>query len=161
MDTAQLDFAQKHLRMLSGLYGLLRPLDLIQPYRLEMGLPFENRSGNNLYQFWGDDITQELDKALAKSGSKVLVNLASNEYFRAVVPGSLDAEVVTPVFKDLKGDRYRVISFFAKRARGAMSQFLIRERVTTIAGITGFTGMGYAYDADDSTPQRPVFKRSN
>ncbi len=118
LTTAQLNFAQKHLCILSGLYGLLRPLDLMQPYRLEMGLKFANRGGKNLYEFWGDDITRALNGQIRKSGSPVLVNLASNEYFKAVKAGALDAEIITPVFKDLKGDKYRVISFFAKKARG-------------------------------------------
>jgi cytoplasmic iron level regulating protein YaaA (DUF328/UPF0246 family) len=155
----QLDFAQKHLRVLSGLYGLLRPFDLIQPYRLEMGLPFSNSGGKNLYQFWGDDITRELDKALAKSGTKLLVNLASNEYFRAVQPGSLDADVVTPVFKDLKGNRYRVISFFAKRARGQMARFIIDKQLNDPEGLKKFRVDGYRYNKSESTAREWVFTR--
>mgnify|MGYP001817168361 FL=1 len=125
----QLGFAQKHLRILSGLYGLLRPLDLMQPYRLEMGLKFANRAGRNLYEFWGDEITLELNRELKKSRSTVLVNLASNEYFKAVKPRTLDAEIITPVFKDLKGDKYKIISFFAKKARGQMARYIIEREL--------------------------------
>lgn len=159
LSPAQLDFAQKHLRMLSGLYGLLRPLDLMQPYRLEMGLSFANKGGDNLYQFWGDAITRELDKALGKSGKKVLVNLASNEYFRSVRPGSLDADVVTPVFKDLRGDRYRVISFFAKRARGQMARFIIDNQLNDPEGMKKFRVEGYRYNKSESNARELVFTR--
>ena len=111
LSASQLGFAQKHLGILSGLYGLLRPLDLMQPYRLEMGLKFANRGGKNLYEFWGDDITAAVNKQVKKSGTKVLVNLASNEYFKSVKAKALDAEVITPVFKDLEGGKYKAISF--------------------------------------------------
>ena len=111
LSASQLGFAQKHLGILSGLYGLLRPLDLMQPYRLEMGLKFSNRGGKNLYEFWGDDITAAVNKQVKKSGTKVLVNLASNEYFKSVKAKALDAEVITPVFKDLEGGKYKAISF--------------------------------------------------
>jgi cytoplasmic iron level regulating protein YaaA (DUF328/UPF0246 family) len=159
LSAEQFGFAQKHLCILSGLYGLLRPLDLIQPYRLEMGLSFDNRGGKNLYQFWGDAITRELDKALGKSGTRVLVNLASNEYFRAVQGGSLDADVVTPVFKDLKGDRYRVVSFFAKRARGQMARFIIDKQLDEPAGMKKFRADGYRYNKAESTARELVFTR--
>lgn len=155
--------AQKTLRILSGLYGVLRPLDLMMPYRLEMGTKLANRRGANLYDFWRKDITRVLADDLAASpGAKVLVNLASNEYFGAVDPAALGARIISPAFLDSKdGGPHKNISFFAKQARGAMSQYLIRERITTISGITGFTGMGYRFDEADSTPDRPVFKRSN
>ncbi len=159
MDAAQLDFAQKHLCILSGLYGLLRPLDLMQPYRLEMGLGFSNKAGDNLYQFWGDVITRELNKAIRKSGSGVLVNLASNEYFRAVQPGSLDADIVTPMFKDLRGDRYRVISFFAKRARGQMARFIIDNELNEPDGMKKFRVDGYRFNKGESTARELVFTR--
>ena len=155
----QLDFAQKHLRVLSGLYGLLRPLDLIQPYRLEMGLALANKGGDNLYRFWGEAITRELDKALGKSGTRVLVNLASNEYFRAVQPALLEADVITPVFKDLKGDRYKVISFFAKRARGQMARFIIDNRLNDPDGMKQFRAGGYRYNRAKSTGGQLVFTR--
>ncbi len=159
LDTAQLAFAQQHLRILSGLYGLLRPLDLMQPYRLEMGLKFENRGGRNLYQFWGDEITQQLNKQLKKSGSEVLVNLASNEYFKAVKPGQLQADVVTPVFKDLKNGKYKIISFFAKKARGQMARYIIENELNDAAGLKKFRVDGYRYNAAESGPRELVFTR--
>ncbi len=156
---AQLNFAQKHLCILSGLYGLLRPLDLMQPYRLEMGLKFANRGGGNLYEFWGDEITGALNTQLKKSGSGVLVNLASNEYFRSVKAGALDAEIITPVFKDLKGGKYRVISFFAKKARGQMARFIIDGELNEPAGLKKFRGGGYRYNRAESTARELVFTR--
>jgi cytoplasmic iron level regulating protein YaaA (DUF328/UPF0246 family) len=159
LDSKQLTFAQKHLRILSGLYGVLRPLDLMQPYRLEMGLKFANRGGKNLYEFWGGEITGSLNKALKKSGSPVLVNLASNEYFKAVQPKDLDADVVTPVFKDLKGDKYRIISFFAKKARGQMARFIIDNELNEPEGLKKFRVDGYRYNKAESTARELVFTR--
>ncbi|MBN7797237.1 peroxide stress protein YaaA [Parahaliea mediterranea] len=159
LDSAQLAFAQKHLRILSGLYGLLRPLDLMQPYRLEMGLKFANSGGRNLYEFWGEDITALLNRELAKSGSPVLVNLASNEYFRAVKPGQLEADIVTPVFKDLKNDRYKVISFFAKKARGQMARYIIERELDNVAELKKFRVDGYRYNAQESSARELVFTR--
>jgi cytoplasmic iron level regulating protein YaaA (DUF328/UPF0246 family) len=159
LDAAQLAFAQQHLRILSGLYGLLRPLDLMQPYRLEMGLKFANRGGRNLYEFWGDRISKSLARQLRKSGSPVLVNLASNEYFKAVQPELLDADVVTPVFKDRKGDAYRVISFFAKKARGQMARFIIERQINDAAALRDFDVAGYRYNARASTATELVFLR--
>jgi len=159
LTTAQLNFAQKHLCILSGLYGLLRPLDLMQPYRLEMGLKFANRGGKNLYAFWGDDITRALNAQIRKSGSPVLVNLASNEYFKSVQPGALDAEIITPVFKDLKGDKYRVISFFAKKARGQMARYIIEQELDDPAGLKKFRVDGYRYNRAESTARELVFTR--
>ena len=161
LNSAQLDFAQKHLRVLSGLYGVLRPLDLIQPYRLEMGLAFANAGGKDLYQFWGDKITRELDKALGKSGTKVLVNLASKEYFRAVRPGALDAEIITPMFKDWKGDRYRVISFFAKRARGQMARFIVDQQLGDPRELKKFRVDVYRYNKAESSAFELVFTRDS
>lgn len=159
LSASQLTFAQKHLRILSGLYGLLRPLDLMQPYRLEMGLRFANRGGANLYAFWGDRITRTLDRELGKSGSRVLVNLASNEYFKAVQPKALDAEVVTPVFKDLKGDKYRVISFYAKKARGLMARYIIENRLNDPEALKDFDVAGYRYRPGESSARELVFSR--
>ncbi len=159
LTTAQLNFAQKHLCILSGLYGLLRPLDLMQPYRLEMGLKFANRGGKNLYEFWGDDITRALNGQIRKSGSPVLVNLASNEYFKAVKAGALDAEIITPVFTDLKGDKYRVIRFFAKKARGQMARFIIDNELNDPAGLKKFRIGGYRYNRAESTARELVFTR--
>jgi cytoplasmic iron level regulating protein YaaA (DUF328/UPF0246 family) len=159
LSTAQLTFAQKHLRILSGLYGLLRPLDLMQPYRLEMGLKFANRGGANLYQFWGDAITGALNTQLKKSGTPVLVNLASNEYFRSVQGRALDAEIITPVFKDLKGDKYKIISFYAKKARGQMARFIIENALNEPDGMRKFKTDGYRYNKAESSARELVFTR--
>ncbi len=159
MNAANFSFAQKHLRILSGLYGLLRPLDLMQPYRLEMGLKFANSGGKNLYEFWGDDLTISLNKQLKKSGSPILLNLASNEYFKAVKPGVLDGEVITPVFKDLKSGKYRVISFFAKKARGQMARYIIDKEINDIAALKKYRVAGYRYNAQESTARELVFTR--
>ena len=159
LTAAQLAFAQKHLRILSGLYGLLRPLDLMQPYRLEMGLSFANRGGRNLYEFWGDDLTRSLNRQLKKSGTPILVNLASNEYFKAVRPGQLEGEVITPVFKDLKNGKYKVISFFAKKARGQMARYIIEKEINDVAALKKFRVAGYRYSAAESTARELVFTR--
>ncbi len=159
LGSEELAFAQKHLCILSGLYGLLRPLDLMQPYRLEMGLKFANRGGKNLYEFWGEEITGLLAKQLKKSGSPVLVNLASNEYFRAVKAGKLEAEVITPVFKDLKNGKYKVISFFAKKARGQMARYIIENAINDPEQLKKFRVDGYRYRKADSTAHEWVFTR--
>ena len=159
LNTGQLNFAQKHLRILSGLYGLLRPLDLMQPYRLEMGLKFANSGGRNLYEFWGNEITTELNRELHKSGKKVLVNLASNEYFRVVKTGALEGEIITPVFKDLKGGKYKIISFYAKKARGQMARFIIDQELNEPAGLKKFRAGGYRYNKAESTALELVFTR--
>jgi cytoplasmic iron level regulating protein YaaA (DUF328/UPF0246 family) len=159
MNAADLTYAQRHLRILSGLYGLLRPLDLMQPYRLEMGLKFANSGGKNLYEFWGNDISEAIASALKKSRSKVLVNLASNEYFRAVQSKRLEAEVITPVFKDLKNGKYKVISFFAKKARGQMARYIIDQRLEDVAGIKKFKVDGYKYNKAQSAAFDWVFTR--
>ena len=156
--------AQKVLRILSGLHGALRPLDLIQPYRLEMGSKVGHDGGTDLYSFWGDDVTDHLNAALAASpGANVLVNLASNEYFSVVQPDRIDGRIVSPRFLDAQGDdEYKIVSFFAKQARGAMAGWLIRNRLTTLRALTGFDGNGYRYDAERSTRDVPVFtRRSN
>ena len=155
--------AQKVFRILSGLYGVLRPLDLMMPYRLEMGSKVENDRGKDLYSYWRNDVTKLLSADLeASPGADVLVNLASNEYFSAVDPEGLGSRIISPVFLDSKdGGPHKIVSFFAKKARGSMSQYLIKNRVTTIKGIREFDGMGYAYDASQSTVERPVFTRSN
>jgi len=159
LDANGLKFAQKHLRILSGLYGLLRPLDLMQPYRLEMGLKFGNSGGDNLYQFWGAEITETLNAQLKKSGSPVLINLASNEYFKVLQKRDIDAQIITPVFKDLKGDKYRVISFFAKKARGQMARFIIDKGLNEPDGIKKFRSDGYRYNKTLSTGDEVVFTR--
>ncbi len=161
MKSADFTFAQKHLRILSGLYGVLRPLDLMQPYRLEMGVGFRNRGGKNLYEFWGDDINAAIGEAIADSGGKVLVNLASNEYFKSVRARQLDAEIITPVFKDLKDGKYKVISFFAKKARGQMARFIIDQRLRKVEGIKEFAVDGYVYNPAQSTATDWVFTRDS
>ncbi|MBA6413624.1 peroxide stress protein YaaA [Parahaliea sp. F7430] len=159
LNASQFDFAQQHLRILSGLYGLLRPLDLMQPYRLEMGLKFENRGGKNLYEFWGDELTKQLNKQLRKLDSKTLVNLASQEYFRAIKTRHLEAEVITPVFKDLKNGKYKVISFYAKKARGQMARYIIEEQLSNVEDLKDYRVDGYRYDARLSTARELVFTR--
>ena len=152
--------AQKTLRILSGLYGVLRPLDLIQPYRLEMGSKLKTSAGRDLYAFWGCSITEALNRALDESpGAKVLINLASNEYFGSVMPDLLTAPIITPVFLDEKNGNYKVISFFAKKARGSMAGWLIRNRIKTIKGIREWDEMGYRFDEDRSSADTPVFIR--
>lgn len=154
-----LQFAQEHLRILSGLYGLLRPLDAIQPYRLEMGSKLKNPRGNDLYDFWGDKIAKEIDKALKGHEDKTVVNLASNEYFAAVDKDSLKAPVVTPVFKDVKDGKARTLMFFAKRARGAMARWAAQNRIDRAEGLKDFNIDGYNFKAGDSTDDRWVFSR--
>ncbi len=152
--------AQKTVRILSGLHGVLRPLDLIQPYRLEMGTDLKNPRGKNLYEFWGGQVTERLNADLADRKSKVLVNLASKEYFGVVKPKDLNVPVVSPVFLDEKNGNYKIISFFAKRARGSMASWIVQNRVKTAKALTGFDGMGYTYDPDRSTPEAPTFIRA-
>ncbi len=152
-------FAQQHLRILSGLYGLLRPLDLIQPYRLEMGTRLENPAGRDLYAFWKETLTAELDRAVAESGSPVLVNLASNEYFKAIDTQRLGARVITPVFKDEKNGKLKVISFYAKKARGLMAAWMIHQRLDDPEGLKDFDVAGYAYNAAMSEGDTLVFTR--
>jgi cytoplasmic iron level regulating protein YaaA (DUF328/UPF0246 family) len=157
--TADLNFVQKHLRILSGLYGLLRPLDLIQPYRLEMGSKFKNKKGNNLYEFWNNTLTQNLNNLFEKEKKPVLVNLASKEYFSAIKPSQLNAEVISPVFKDLSKGKYRIISFFAKKARGYMAAYIIQNKIKNPDKLKLFDVEGYRYSEEDSTPSQPVFLR--
>lgn len=158
-EAADVTYAQHHLRILSGLYGLLRPLDLIQPYRLEMGTSLKTARGKSLYDFWGTRITDALNAELEHQRRRVLVNLASNEYFKAVKEKQLGAEVISPVFRDYKNGQYKLISFFAKRARGLMSAYLIRNRIDDPKDLLSFDVDGYRYSASDSTPTSPVFLR--
>lgn len=161
LSAADLDYAQNHVRVLSGLYGLLRPLDLLQPYRLEMGTRFENARGKDLYAFWGERITHALNVQLKKNerAARVLINCASNEYFRSVKPKLLDAPVITPVFEDWKGGRYKIISFHAKRARGLMARYAVENRLDEPEALKGFDAEGYAFDADASNDSTYVFRR--
>lgn len=152
-------FAQAHLRMLSGLYGLLRPLDLMQAYRLEMGTKLDNLRGKDLYQFWGDIITDKLNLALAAQGDNVLINLASNEYFKAVQPTRLNGQIITPVFKDCKNGQYKIISFYAKKARGLMARYIIENQLTEVSQLTQFDTDGYYFVAAESSATELMFKR--
>jgi len=157
---ADWDFAQAHLRILSGLYGVLRPLDLLQPYRLEMGTRLTTPRGNSLYEFWGTHITELLQTALAAQGDTTLVNLASGEYFKSVRTGLLPGSVITPVFQDEKNGRYKIISFFAKKARGLMARYLVENRVADPEQLKAFDVAGYRYEPAGSTPTEWVFRRS-
>ena len=154
-----LDFAQTRLRILSGLYGLLRPLDLMQPYRLEMGLKFANQRGKNLYEFWGGQLTDTLNADLVSAKTDVLINLASNEYFKAVKPKLLNADIITPQFKDLKNGQYKMISFFAKKARGVMARYIIDNRITEPEALKSFSEAGYYYSDAQSQGDQWVFLR--
>ena len=159
LSAADLQHAQRHLRILSGLYGVLRPLDLMQAYRLEMGTRLPVGDEKDLYGFWGEQITQALNEDMKGYRPRLLVNLASNEYFRSVREKQLDADVVSPVFKDYKNGQYKVISFHAKKARGMMAAWLIRHRVSDRDALAGFDAGGYRYSAEESTTERPVFLR--
>jgi len=156
---ADFDFAQTHLRMLSGLYGVLRPLDLMQPYRLEMGIRLENAKGKDLYHFWGDIITDKLNEALKAQGDNIIVNLASDEYFKSVKPKKLQGRIIKPVFLDEKNGKFKVISFYAKKARGLMSRYIIENRLTKPSQLTGFNSEGYFFDEETSVKDELVFKR--
>ncbi len=144
LSAEDLDFAQSSLRILSGLYGLLKPLDLMQPYRLEMGTKLKNSRGKDLYQFWGSRLTEALGQELALD-TPVLVNLASNEYFRSVQPRALDARLITPVFKDWKNGQYKIISFYAKKARGLMARYIIQNRIQDPEQLRNFDIDGYRF----------------
>lgn len=154
------DFAQKHLRILSGLYGLLRPLDLIKPYRLEMGTKLKVDKHKNLYEFWDNKITQLIQQDLQASGSNVLLNLASNEYFKSVKTKNLSEQrIIMPVFKELRGDKYKVISFSAKKARGMMSRYIIEQQIEDVEMIKSFAEDRYCYDESLSDKDEWVFVR--
>lgn len=154
-----LKFAQNHLRVLSGLYGLLRPLDLMQPYRLEMGTKLKTDSGKNLYEFWGSDITEGLNKQLKKIKSKYLINLASNEYFKSVKPKELSAEIITPAFKEFKNGEYKMIGIYAKKARGLLSRYIIQNRLSDPEDIKSFSEEGYRFNKTLSKGNNFVFTR--
>lgn len=156
---ADFDFAQKHLCILSGLYGLLKPLDLIQPYRLEMKTKLKNPKGKDLYQFWGGKITKQLNEILKEQKTKVLINLASNEYFKAIKPAELEADIITPVFKEQKNGTYKTIALYAKRARGMMANFIICQRIDTPEKLKTFAEAGYEYSEHLSSEKEWVFIR--
>ena len=159
LDADEMAWAQDHLRILSGLYGLLRPLDAIQPYRLEMGSRLKTRRGASLYQYWRDQLSKALNVQAAEMGSEVLVNCASQEYFGAVAPAALKLRVVTPVFMEDKGGTPKIVSFFAKRARGAMARYIVQNRLTNPAALAEFDSGGYVYHPELSAPDKPVFLR--
>jgi cytoplasmic iron level regulating protein YaaA (DUF328/UPF0246 family) len=159
LDAGDLQWAQAHVCILSGLYGVLRPLDRMQPYRLEMGTALKTPRGVNLYQFWGARIAESLNRRLVADLTPVVVNLASQEYFKAVDLKVLKARVVECVFEEWRADRYKVISFMAKRARGLMARWAIAHRVTTPRKLQAFAGEGYGFDPAASTPGRLVFRR--
>lgn len=152
-------FAQNHLRILSGLYGILRPLDLMQAYRLEMGIPLKNPKGKNLYEFWGTKITDLINKELSNHKHKVLINLASNEYYKVVKSKLIKADIITPVFKEDKGNEYKVVTVYAKTARGLMSRFIIQNRIEDPEEIKAFDLGGYLFNHDLSTEKEWVFTR--
>jgi len=157
LSKADLEYAQNHLRILSGLYGCLRPLDLIQPYRLEMGSKLKYYRKNNLYQFWGDEITDELNKALDEDG--YLINLASNEYFKSLNLKKIKAKIITPVFKDFSNGEYKSLMTYAKNARGMMSRYIIQEKIKNIELLKTFNGGGYCFNNDMSDDDTLVFTR--
>lgn len=152
-------YAQDHLRILSGLYGVLKPMDLIQAYRLEMGTKLENPRGQNLYAFWGDRITRQLNSEIQALGAKAIVNLASKEYFKALKPKLLEAEVITPFFKDYKNGEYKIISFYAKKARGLMASYIVKNQISDSEGLKKFSADGYQFDHELSSTKELLFKR--
>ena len=161
LSPAALEFAQGHLRILSGLYGVLRPLDLIQPYRLEMGTRIANPGGKDLYAFWGERIVDALNVTLLETGASALVNLASEEYFKSVRVKKLAAPVIQPVFEDWSAGKYKVVSFYAKRARGLMARHVIAKRLKKVEGLKKFADDGYAFDESASDAVRWVFRRKS
>lgn len=160
LSAAQLDWAQDHLAILSGLYGVLRPLDLMQPYRLEMGTRLATSKGKNLYEYWGPRIAEYLNERLAHQRSKVIINLASEEYFKAVDLQTLDAPVVQCVFQEARAGVWKIVSFHAKRARGLMARYVIQNKIGTVDGLQGFDAEGYGYDAQASSAGKLVFRRT-
>lgn len=155
----QIQYLQQHVRLLSGLYGILRPLDLMQPYRLEMGTAFANTRGKNLYEFWGDIITDLLNDTLGQAGSDILINLASQEYFKSVNTKKLKARLIIPVFKDEKNGKYKIISFYAKRARGLMVRYAAEHNITDPEMLKNFDYEGYSFNAAASNESEWVFMR--
>jgi len=160
-DETDYQFAQNHLRILSGLYGLLKPLDLMQPYRLEMGTKLQNEAGKNLYSYWGSTITDRLNSELDNDQTPVVVNLASNEYFKSVQVNNLNARLISPEFKDLKNGQYKIISFYAKKARGLMTRYAIKNRIKNPEDLKQFDLEGYAFNASMSEGDKWVFTRDH
>ncbi len=156
---SDINFLDKHVRILSGLYGILKPLDLMSPYRLEMGTKLETSEGKDLYEFWGQEITNSINESISTHKSKYILNLASVEYFSSVRKDLLNGEVISPVFKDYKNGKYKIISFFAKKARGSMTRYLVENRIDSPKDISGFDYDGYKYSKSESTEYSPVFLR--
>lgn len=159
LSAADLDFAQSQVRILSGLYGILKPLDLIQPYRLEMGTKFANQAGKDLYAFWGETLLDAINAELDAMPHPVAVNLASEEYFKAAVGRKIKGQLIQPVFEDWKGGRYKIISFYAKRARGLMTRYAVLNRLSDPEGLKDFDSDGYAYAPEASDDKSWVFRR--
>ena len=159
LDRNDLDFAQKHLRILSGLYGLLKPLDEIEPYRLEMGSKLKGKHGSSLYEYWGNKISENLNQHAKTIGSKILVNCASNEYFNAIETNNLLLKVITPIFMENKNGQEKIISFYAKNARGAMARFIIQNRLQREEDLKKFDLDGYVYNDEKSSQGKLVFTR--
>ena len=155
----KLKYAQKHLRIISGLYGLLRPLDLMQPYRLEMGLKLKTSNANDLYEFWGEKITDALNQLLEKKNNSVLINLASNEYFKSIKREKINCKIITPEFKDFKNGKYKMISFFAKKARGMMARYSIENNILDSNELKNFDYEGYSHNSELSNGDNWVFCR--
>ena len=155
-----LEYSQNHLRLISGLYGLLKPLDIIEPYRLEMGTKLKTSKGKNLYEFWDKKPTQALNKQLTSLDSSTVINLASNEYFNAVDKSVLKANIITPVFKDYKNGKYKIISFYAKKARGLMSAYIIKNKLSEPSQIKKFNVDGYYFEPQESTKNEWLFLRN-
>lgn len=158
-DEADMGFAQQHLRILSGLYGVLKPFDLMQPYRLEMGTKLQNETGKNLYAFWDQKITKQLNKNLSASSNKVIINLASKEYFKSVQPKQLAGELYTVNFKEDKNGTYKIVAFFAKKARGMMCNYVIKNKITEPEHLKGFDYDGYLFNPDLSSEREFIFTR--
>ncbi len=155
----QLNYAQDHLRILSGLYGVLRPLDLIQPYRLEMGVNLQNSRGKNLYEYWGANLTDNINQQIKVLNAKILLNLSSIEYFKSIKADTVKADIITPVFKDWRNGEFKLISFFAKKARGTMSAWVLKNKVKTIDKLIEFDLDGYQFDAIESGSSKLVYTR--
>ena len=160
LSSEDLSFSQNHTRILSGLYGVLKPLDLIMPYRLEMGTKIENKFGKNLYDFWGDELVADLEKDLSNHDSRYIVNCASVEYFKSIDKDSLSGKVITPVFKEIKKGKARIVSFFAKKARGMMARYIIQNQINDPDEIRKFDLGGYEYNDDLSNTMEPLFTRA-
>jgi len=159
LNPTDVDYAQSHLLILSGLYGVLRPKDVIEPYRLEMGTKLKVGRKNDLYAFWGDRLTAQINEALKQHEEKAVINLASNEYFKAVNPKKLEGQLIEPEFKDAKNGEYKFITFYGKKARGLMSRYLIKNRISKLEDIKGFDLEGYRFNPELSSPDKPVFTR--